>query len=112
MAELDFNSLPCAVSSLTEMVRELNRKMDLLADVPRENKKTRVSLEEACEMYDLKKPTFYSYVSNGLISPIKIGRRNFFQVSDLEEFFLSKRKKTKAEIAAEVDQELKNRKRL
>ena len=61
-----------------------------------------VGIDGACEVTGLAKQTVYGHVSNRTIPHSKRGGRLYFSRADLEKWMMSGRKKTIAEIAAEV----------
>lgn len=43
------------------------------------------TIAEFCERFHISKPTLYEWIKAGKITPVKIGRRVFFNKKDVEE---------------------------
>lgn len=43
------------------------------------------TIREFCERFQISKPTLYEWIKAGKITPVKIGRRVYFNKSDVEQ---------------------------
>lgn len=43
------------------------------------------TISEVCEKFQISKPTLYEWIKAGKITPVKIGRRVFFNRKEVEE---------------------------
>lgn len=72
----------------------------------KQEQKKFLSLEELSKGYGFAKPTIYALTSKREIPFIKKGKRLLFERSEIESWILEGRKKTKAEIKKEFDNDL------
>lgn len=111
MEALTFEQLPNAVILLTKEISEL--KALLLRNIEQPNlqpKDKLLTIQEASELLTLSVPTIYSKVSKGEIPVMKRSKRLYFSQSELIDFVKAGRKKTNAEIEAEAEAYLSNKK--
>ena len=99
---------PIPISELISQFLESLKKENLLNPQQKEQKKY-LSIDEVCEEYGFKKPTLYALTSKRLISYLKPGKNLMFLRSDVEEYIEASRKKSKAEIKEEFDNDLNER---
>ena len=108
---LTFNDLPRAVTKLTNEVSEL--KSLLLKKQENAPNKTEqlLTIKEASDFLKLSVPTLYSKVSRNELPYMKQGKRLYFSSIELMQYIKNGRKKTKAEIEAEVETYLSNKRK-
>jgi excisionase family DNA binding protein len=105
--ELTFDQLPKAVTMLTNEVSELKRLlMEKQAEPSAQSNDKPLSIGEAADFLNLSIPTLYSKVSRGELPVMKRGKRLYFSLAELKEYLNAGRRKSNAEIVAEVDQYL------
>lgn len=110
--DLTFNDLPTAVKRLTNEVSELKRLMLKRAEAPTENPEKLLNIDEVAELLHLSKPTVYSKHSKGELPGVcKRGKRLYFQRNIIINWIKEGRKKTDAEIEAEADTYLSNKRK-
>ncbi|MBI9039728.1 MAG: helix-turn-helix domain-containing protein [Bacteroidales bacterium] len=103
--EISFNTLPEAVSRLSEQMEDLKR-LFLENKKPKSDQDKLLTIHEAAEFLNLAVPSVYSMVSKRELPFMKKTKRLYFSRLELMEFIRTGRKKTKAEIEAEADQYL------
>lgn len=70
-----------------------------------------LTIQEAAEFLSLTVPTIYSKVSKGELPVMKRGKRLYFSRTELMEYIKEGRKKTNAEIEAEAEAYLSDKKK-
>ena len=112
METLTFDQLPQAVTMLTKEVSELKRlfieKQDQL---PTDHPEQLLTIQQAAEFLSLSVPTLYTKVSKGELPVMKQGKRLYFSRTELMEYIKEGRKKTNAEIEAEAEAYLSDKKK-
>ena len=78
---------------------------------PTEHPEQLLSIQQAAEFLSLSVPTLYSKVSKGELPVMKQGKRLYFSRTELMEYVKAGRKKSNAEIEAEVKAYLSNNKK-
>lgn len=68
-----------------------------------------VNLETICKMYGWKKPTVYGWVHDRLIPNSKVGKTLYFNISEIEKWIASGRRKTIVEIEEEANNYIANK---
>jgi len=109
---LTFESLPKAVTMLTNEISELKR---LLLE-KREQQQTEqpeqfLNIQEAAQFLNLTVPTIYSKVSKRELPCMKRGKRLYFSSTELMEYIKEGRKKSYDEIEQEAETYLSNNKK-
>lgn len=108
---LTFNDLPTAVTMLTKEVSELKRLLiEKQEQEPIEQTEQLLTVQETAQFLNLTVPTIYSKVSKGELPVMKRGKRLYFSRDELMEYIKEGRKKSNAEIEAEADEYLSNKK--
>lgn len=109
MTDINFNSLPEAVSQLHNKLDELKKLLINSSNQPETDNLLTVS--QAAEFLNLSVPTVYGYVQKNEIPVCKRKgtKRLYFSKSQLTDWILEGRKKTNSEIEAETDQYFKKR---
>jgi len=69
-----------------------------------------LSIQQASELLNLSVPTLYSKVSKGELPVMKRSKRLYFSKTELIEYLKAGKRKTSAEIEAEADAYLSNKK--
>ena len=109
---LTFNDLPTAVNRLTNEVSELKRLfIQKQAEPPTNEAEKLLTIKEASEFLKLSVPTLYSKVSRNKLPYMKQGKRLYFSSIELMDYIKEGRKKTDAEIEAEADAYLSNKRK-
>ena len=101
--EVTFDSLPIVVSGLRADIHELKQLLFSASIAPQPDHW--FDLDELIE-YDPEKrskPTFYRYVSHGLIPYHKRGKKLTFLKSEIDFWLAGGRVKTKSEIESELN---------
>ena len=111
MNTLTFEQLPSAVRTLTKEVSELKQLIITTADrkiinVPEQP----INIKEAAIVLGLAVPTIYSKASKGELPYMKRGKRLYFSRTELLEYIKGGKRKSSAEIDAEADAYLFNKK--
>jgi len=111
--KLTFDQLPTAVTMLTNEISELKRLLLEKGDqYPSETPEQLLNIQEAAQFLKLTVPTIYSKVSKGELPVMKRGKRLYFSSIELMEYIKEGRKKSFAEIEAEAEAYLSNKKGL
>ena len=109
--KLTFDQLP---EVLTRLLEKVNRLEELILKTqlpPTEPKDKLLSVKETAKFLNLSVPTIYSKVSRGELPVMKQGNRLYFSSFELMEYIKDGRQKTNAEIEAEAEAYLSNKKR-
>lgn len=109
--DLTFNDLPTAVNRLTNEVSELKSLLLKKAEAPTTETEQLLTIKEASDFLKLSVSTLYSKVSKNELPYMKQGKRLYFSSMELMEYIKQGRKKTNAEIEAEVEVYLSNSKK-
>jgi len=113
MENLTFEQLPTAVTMLTKEVSELKRLLTERQEQPATNQPEKLfSIQEAGAFLNLSVPTIYSKVSKNELPFMKRGKRLYFSSIELLAYLKEGRKKSVAEIEAEAELFLSNKKGL
>lgn len=78
---------------------------------PTEQQEQLLTIQEAAELLCLTVPTLYSKVSKGELPVMKRSKRLYFSRTELLEYIKQGKRKSSAEIEAEADAYLSNKKR-
>jgi excisionase family DNA binding protein len=109
---LTFENLPEAVTMLTKEVSELKRLLiEKQEQPPTDQPEQLLTIQEAAEFLSLAVPTMYGKVSKGELPVMKRSKRLYFSRTDLMEYVKQGRKKSNAEIEAEAETYLLNKKK-
>ena len=109
---LTFDKFPEAVTMLTNEVRELKRLLiEKQEQTPTEHPEQLLTIQQASELLNLTVPTMYSKVSKGELPVMKRGKRLYFSRAELMDYIKEGRKKSNAEIEAEAEAYLSNKKK-
>lgn len=111
METLTFDQLPEAVTMLTKEVSELKRLLIEKQEQPTDHPEQLLTIQQAAEFLSLSVPTLYSKVSKGELPVMKQGKRLYFSRTELMEYIKEGRKKTNAEIEAEAEAYLSDKKK-
>ena len=96
---------------LTKEVSELKQLIISTADQKKINLPERpINITDAATLLGLAVPTMYSKVSKGELPYMKRGKRLYFSRTELLDYIKAGKKKSSAEIDAEADAYLSNRK--
>jgi len=113
MENLTFDKLPEAVTMLAKEVSELKALLLKQSEQPStEPQDELLTIQQASELLNLSVPTLYSKVSKREISSMKRSKRLYFSRTELIEYLKAGKRKTSAEIEAEADAYLSNKKAL
>lgn len=108
---LTFDKLPEAVTMLTKEVIELKRLFIERQETPTDHPEQLLTIQQAAEFLSLSVPTLYSKVSKGELPVMKRGKRLYFSRTELMEYIKEGRKKSNAEIEAEAEAYLTDKKK-
>lgn len=109
---LTFDQLPKAVTILLKEVSELKRLLiEKQEQPPTKQPEQLLTIQEASKLLNLTVPTIYSKVSKGELPVMKRSKRLYFSSTELMEYLKEGRKKTKAEIEAEAETYLSNKRK-
>ncbi len=111
--EVNFNSLPEAVSLLFRKVENIEKLLLSQSSNPKSSGEEQLmTIEQASSLLNLAKPTLYGFTQRNLIPFCKKGRRVYFSKAELLDWVQQGRKRTNAEIAAEAHNYFITKKRL
>ena len=111
--ELTFEQLPTAVIMLTKEVSELKALLLKKSEQqPTQPQDELLSIQQASELLNLSVPTLYSKVSKNELPVMKRSKRLYFSRTELIDYLKAGRRKYFAEIEAEADAYLSNKKGL
>lgn len=113
MDVLTFESLPQAVTTLLNEVKELKSLLTGYS-TPKviEEQEQLLSVKEAADFLNLSVPTIYSKVNRAELPSMKQGNRLYFSNKELTEYIKAGRKKTYTEVGAAADDYFSNSKKL
>ncbi|PQA90694.1 DNA-binding protein [Chryseobacterium shigense] len=113
MELLTFESLPTAVTMLTKEVSELKALLLKNSEQPLiQQQDELLTIQQASELLNLSVPTLYSKCSKREISFMKRSKRLYFSRTELIDYLKAGKRKSSAEIEAEADAYLSNKKGL
>ena len=104
MKNLTFEQLPEAVSQLYGKLEAIEQLILAATGIGKQETDDLMNIQEAAKYLRLTVPTLYGHVSKSTIPVSKQGKRLYFSKKELTEWIKSGRKKTVAEITAEVEQ--------
>lgn len=113
MEALTHDTLPQGVTELRKEVSELKALLLKQSEQPStEPQDELLTIQQASELLNLSVPTLYSKVSKREISSMKRSKRLYFSRTELIEYLKAGKRKSSAEIEAEADAYLSNKKAL
>lgn len=92
-------------------VKEAQAEIQLIKDEPTNHSEQLLTIQQASELLNLTVPTMYSKVSKGELPVMKRGKRLYFFRAELMDYIKEGRKKSNAEIEAEAEAYLSNKKK-
>lgn len=109
--KISFNDLPEAVSLINEKLDSLQRMLAQRIGPEQSTPQDKLlSVKETACFLRLTVPTVYSKVSRGELPAMKQGNRLYFSMPELAKYLQSGKKKSNAEVQAEAEMYLRNRK--
>ena len=112
---LTLNDFLYAVRELPKIKNEVSELKRLFiqrqAEPPTKEAEKLLTIQEASEFLKLSVPTLYSKVSRNELPYMKQGKRLYFSSIELMDYIKEGRKKTDAEIEAEADAYLSNKRK-
>lgn len=93
------------------IANEVKKHLPTLTTTEAEPKEKLLSVKETAEFLGLSPATIYSNVSRGTLPHMKRGNRLYFSSLELMEYIKDGRQKTNAEIEADAEEYLSNKKR-
>lgn len=113
MEALTFEQLPRAVTLLTKEVSEIKALLLKKSEQqPTQPQDELLTIQQASELLNLSVPTLYSKCSKREISFMKRSKRLYFSRTEIIEYLKAGKRKSSAEIEAEADAYLSNKKGL
>lgn len=103
MKNLTFDQLPFAVGELYGKLETIEQLLLSERGTVKQETEDLLTIREAAEFLHLSVPTIYGHVSKSVIPHSKRGKRLYFSKRELTAWIQDGRKKTKAEITAEVE---------
>lgn len=100
MESLTFESLPAAVTRLSEQIEKIERLI-LQSNAPEQQADELLTVQQAAKLLNLATPTVYSLISKGKLPYMKQSKRVYFSRTELLEYIRSGRRKTNVEIQNE-----------
>jgi excisionase family DNA binding protein len=91
---------------ISEAVQEALSNYEKHQTFPEFPESRSVNLETLCKLYNWKKPTVYGWVSERSIPNCKVGRLLYFNLTEIEKWIASRKRKTVAEIELEASEYL------
>lgn len=110
MEQITFEQLPKAFSNLFNKVENIERLLQTKQE-PQPEADELLTVHQAAAFLSLSAPTLYSLISKGEVPVMKRSKRCYFLKQDLINYLKEGRKKSPAEIAAEANQYLNQKKR-
>lgn len=105
--QITFEQVPNAISALLHKVAELEQLLHSALSVAKPTREM-LKFDDACKFLGMPKSTLYSKVQNREIAYSKPGKHLLFSLDDLMDYQKRNRRKTKAEIQAEVRKGVRN----
>jgi excisionase family DNA binding protein len=109
--EITFENLPKAVSQLFDKLENIEQLLAAERGTAKQDTEDLLTIQQAAEFLHLSVPTLYSHVSKSVIPHSKRGKRLYFSKRELTAWIQAGRKKTAAEITAEVETGLNSKKK-
>ena len=103
-----FEEIEARLSSIENLILNLKNQPNQFE--PTDNPEQLLIVQEAAEFLSLTVPTIYSKVSKGDLPVMKRSKRLYFSRTELLEYLKEGRKKSNAEIEAEAEGYLLNKK--
>ena len=103
--EITFDTLPKAVAYLIEEISTLKAIVENQQSAA-PAKRLPIDIDEASRVINKAKPTIYTMVRKGLIPCYKNGKRLYFYEDELLEWISQGRRKSSAELRAEMEREM------
>ena len=110
MEQITFEQLPAAFTRLFSKLENIERLLQLKTE-PQPEIDQLLTIQQAAELLKLSVPTLYGLVSRSALPVSKRGKRLYFSKQELTDWIKAGRKKTQAEIQAEADHYLNQKKR-
>lgn len=106
--EITFEKMPQAIAMILSEVSNIKH----LIEKEREPIKSRkpIEIEEACKIIMKARPTVYALARKGQIPSYKNGKKLYFYLDELLAWIDSGKRKTTAELKAEIEAETKTNK--
>ena len=104
-----FEVIEARLSSIENLILDL--KHSPLRVEPTDHPEQLLSIQQAAEFLSLSVPTLYSKVSKSELPVMKRGKRLYFSRTELMEYIKEGRKKSNAEIEAEAEAYLTDKKK-
>ena len=104
-----FEVIEARLSSIENLILDL--KHNPLRVEPTEHPEQLLTIQQAAELLSLTVPTLYSKVSKGELPVMKRSKRLYFSRTELTEYIKEGRKKSNAEIEAEAEAYLTDKKK-
>ena len=104
-----FEVIEARLSSIENLILDL--KHSPLRVEPTEHPEQLLTIQQAAELLSLTVPTLYSKVSKGELPVMKRSKRLYFSRTELTEYIKEGRKKSNAEIEAEAEAYLTDKKK-
>ena len=108
--ELTFEELPRAVSLLAEKLDKIEQLLQK-KNPPAKEEEQIISLDDACRLLNLAKPTVYGLVSQRKLPYMKQGKKLYFSKTELTNWLKEGHKAVKEDTAVTVDNALSMAKR-
>ena len=96
--EISFENLPKAVALLSLQIEELKTIVKNKDTIEINNKKTPISIDQACTIIKKAKPTVYTLVRKRQIPHYKNGKKLYFYEDELLDWIAQGKRKTIQEI--------------
>ena len=103
MNQITFNDLPQAVTQLYDKLEKIERLLESQSRATQIDDDKLLTIREAAALIHLSVPTIYGLVQRQEIPVSKKGKRLYFTRLELIQWIKTGRKKTVAEIRADVD---------
>lgn len=103
-----FEVIEARLSSIENLILDLKQPQKV---EPTEQPEQLLTVQEAAQFLNLTAPTIYSKVSKGELPVMKGSKRLYFSRAELLEYVKTGRKKSNAEIEAEAETYLSNKKK-
>ena len=111
MTEINFNNLPEAVNQLSIKLDNMEKSLLKISNEHRPEADQLLTVQQAADFLNLKPVSIYGKVNRREIPFMKRSKRLYFSRLELMEYIKSGRRKTVAEIEAEADTYLINKKK-
>jgi excisionase family DNA binding protein len=111
MNHLTFEQLPEAVYNLQQNLGEIERLLHQIIDSSGPDLDQIMTVTQAAEFLDLSVSTVYGLISKRELPVMKRSKRCYFSRQELMEYLKAGRRRTNAEIEAEAELYLRDKKR-